>query len=105
MTADTAALVAQGYAALHQLPRITLAMVELDVPAVIDRDSWTVYIQRGLEPEDVVVMVREGIRALCRGRTVVERDDGEGTEWAQAVGGEYDPSLEAEQARPVLRLV
>ncbi|GLZ34834.1 hypothetical protein Lesp02_70210 [Lentzea sp. NBRC 105346] len=109
-TADSAsaALVARGYAALHQIRRIAVELIEdLEVPAIIDRETNTVYIQLGLPLDEAMFLMQSGIEALCRGRTVVERDDG-GTGWAGgeiAVGAEYEVPTLPEQPRPFLRLV
>jgi predicted RecB family endonuclease len=104
--ADPAAMLARGYAVLHQLGHITITVGELDVPAIIDRETCTVHVQRGLDLIDFVLIMQAGVDALCRGATVVERDDGEGgTAWAHAVGAEYVAACEAEPPRPPLRLV
>lgn len=79
--ADAAsALVARGTAALHQLGAITLVLVDpedLDgVPAVVDRDTNTVWVAKGLPLADAVFLVSECFDLLVGG-TVVQTRDGE----------------------------
>ena len=115
VTADTLVLAARGYAALHQLTSITVVINPdpQDVPVYVDRQTNAVVIQAGLPLEEFVLLMQAGVDALCRA-TVVERDDGDGTEWASdgaewtagvAADGTHGPSTVASRARPVLRLV
>lgn len=102
----TAALLAQGYAAAHQLPSITL---EIDhapgcAPARVYHDTNTIVMRAGMPLEQVEELMQQSIDALCP-VTVVERDDG-GTAWAPGVAvGETGAFPAAPQPRPLLRLV
>lgn len=102
------ALVARGTAALHQLGAVTLVLVapeELDgVPAVVDRETNTLYVAKGLPLADAVFLVSECFDLLVGG-TVVQLENGELDVVPDvAVGAEDLPDLPAQQ-RPRLRVV
>jgi hypothetical protein len=106
--ADAAsALVARGTAALHQLGAITLVLVELEeldgVPAVIDRDSNTLWIAKGLPLADAVFLVSECFDLLVGG-TVVQTEDGELDVVPDVAVGAEGVAL-VEPKRPHLRLI
>ncbi|MDT7789368.1 MAG: hypothetical protein QOF58_7787 [Pseudonocardiales bacterium] len=75
--AAAAALVARGIAAGTQLGAFTLIFVDdLDVPAVIDRDSNTIWFNPNEPLEDVIFVLAACFDELVGG-TVVQLEDGE----------------------------
>lgn len=104
---EASALVARGTATLHQLGAITLVLVDpvdLDgVPAVVDRETSTLYVAKGLPLADAVFLVSECFDELVGG-TVVQYEDGSlGVVADVAVGAEG--MVLPEQPRPRLRVV
>ena len=104
---DFAALFAVGYAAAHQLPSITLMVDDdLDTPARVYHDTNTIVVRSHLPIARARDLIRRCVGVLCQA-TVVERDDGEGTEWATdvAASGTHGPRAVPSRGRPDLRLV
>jgi hypothetical protein len=102
--AAAAALVARGIAAGTRLGQLTLMFCDdLDVPAVVDRESKTIWINTNEPLEDVIFMLYSCFDALVGG-TVVQYDDGEvGVASNVAVGAEG--LVLTEQPRPHLQVV
>lgn len=97
---------ARGHAVGEHLSNLAFEFVpDLDVPAVIDPDSHTMWIRKGTSLEDAIFLVLAGLDAMCGGRSIVEAGDGDGTAWSPgiAVGAESDPPPPT--GRPNLRLV
>lgn len=102
--AAAAALVARGIAAGTRLGQLTMMFRDdLGVPAVVDRDSNTIWINTNESLEDVIFMLYACFDHLVGG-TVVQTEDGELDVVPTAVGAE-GMAMPPKQHRPNLRIV
>lgn len=103
--AAAAALVARGIAAGTRLGQLTLMFRDdLGVPAVVDRESNTIWINTNEPLEDVIFVLYSCFDALVGG-TVVQTEDGELDVVADVAVGAEDLRVLPGQQRPHLRVV
>lgn len=106
MNTDAAALFAHGYAAAHQLDSITFIVDHEPgcAPARVYHDSNTIVMRAEMPLDRALVLMQQGLDALCPA-TVVDQDDG-GTAWASDVEAGDPCGLDVPaQQRTRLRLV
>lgn len=106
MIPNSSAVLATGYATATLLGNVTLCVQSLDGYDVIaDRKRNIIYVREGLSPALHRQAIDQGLRALCRGHTIVTDPNGDPAWNRPAVGDYRDYRQRDEPSSPQLRIV